>query len=92
MQDRNTGEVLPDDHPDVIAMRKVFYEDFTLAERRAYHRAIFQNSKNAFDHACANRIMEAMVKAIGGTIERWAKPGEIEAMQEEFQRRKNNAG
>ena len=89
IQDRNTGEVLPDDHPQTIAIRKCFYEDFTLAERQAYHRALFQSSTAPYDRECAQRIMEAMAEAMGATIERWAEPGEVEEMQEEFERRKN---
>lgn len=91
IQDRNTGEVLPDDNPQVVAIRKAFYEDFTLAERQAYHRATFQSSTAPYDLECAQRIMEGMAEAMGATIERWAEPGEIEALQDEFERR-NNAG
>lgn len=88
LQDQVTGEVIPDDDPKVVAMRKAFYEGCTLEERRAYHRAVFQSSTNPHDRAAAEKVARRMVDAMGGVFDRWAKPGEVEANQAEFQKRK----
>ena len=62
-----TGEMLPDDHPAIVAIRKAWREQTTLAERHAWHRVVMQGSKSPQDLAIANAVNEKMQKALGET-------------------------
>lgn len=63
MLNLETGQPVPADDPSMVIVSRVF-KSFSLAERRAWHRVIMQNSQNENDWAITKRISDAVSGAL----------------------------
>jgi hypothetical protein len=66
MMDMVTGEVLPDDHP-IMAKLLGVWATTTLPQRRAYHRVMCANSRDAFDLLMVRGVIDRLKASIKET-------------------------
>lgn len=59
----NTGKILPDDHPHMVAMNKI-WDQQTLEVKEAWHKTTCRNSKDPKDILLAKTFAESIDKAI----------------------------
>lgn len=65
MLDMKTGQVLPEDAPEMKAILGVWAETTPL-QREAYHRVMCQNSRDEIDLGLLRQVQEKMQKALDG--------------------------
>ena len=61
--DLNTQAVLPDDHPVMVKIFKV-YDAASLLEKRAWHAVTCKNSRAVLDMALAEDLVRRMQKEV----------------------------
>jgi hypothetical protein len=59
IMDLKTKQVLPDDHPLMVKMLAI-WEKTSIGERRAYHRVMCLNSRDAIDLFIVNGVVRKL--------------------------------
>ena len=63
MLDARTSKPLPNDHPLMVEINRIWDSDTTYAQRRAFIEVTLKNSRNSHDLQLANEVVEKFSKA-----------------------------
>lgn len=69
MMDMNTGKIMPNDHPIMVAILNIWDTDTTLDERKAWHAFTCKNSRDPDVLATVNLLQGKFWHAAAGAAE-----------------------
>lgn len=76
MVDTITQKPLPNDHPNVIALRKAFKEQCTDTQRRGWHKVVMGQSQDPIDKGLFEQASQIMLDALHKCVKNYQPGGD----------------